>query len=545
MLSSAPGPGRRGPAEAHAAIERFLNASRQPILLEAGEDHFPLEAGSFSIDWSNGRLTVQVWDRRRNLVRRITGLHKEKPGKLELVIEKFPKREGQLLLIDMARPALSGAPVRGRRLSFRERFRRLLHRQFPDWKIAELSTEQDLEHSLSPLYPRALVRRGQTGLAAIAAPPEGANVSGILAFGLIWLDYLRRREPRLSVEGLTLFLPQGLERNTCLRLRFLSPSAARFLACVYSPEDFADTVDLADYGNIETRLDPFRDAAQALSGRVLGWTERLARLPYVERVARPGGTLSLRVRGLEFARAAQDALHFGLLRKTPAEESSLTEIERMAGELARLRSPEAPDRENPLYRMQPECWLESQIRAHLEEFEPSLLPAPVYGQVPAFAGGDRGVLDLVAVERAGRLVVLELKASEDLHLPLQALDYWMRVQWHLERGEFKQRGYFPGIELRKDPPRLLLIAPSLDFHPTTETILRYFSPAVPVERIGLGVEWRKDLKAAFRLSGADGPSQAMDDDRLPADPKSDAPPESGTRSPGGRPAAGPRSERPR
>jgi hypothetical protein len=115
------------------------------------------------------------------------------------------------------------------------------------------------------------------------------------------------------------------------------------------------------------------------------------------------------------------------------------------------------------------------------------------------------VLDLVDADRTGRLVVLELKASEDLHLPLQALDYWMRVQWHLERGEFKAHGYFPGVELREDPPRLLLIAPSLEFHPTTEAILRYFLPCIPVERIGLGVEWRRELKAVFRIAGARKP----------------------------------------
>ena len=67
---------------------------------------------------------------------------------------------------------------------------------------------------------------------------------------------------------------------------------------------------------------------------------------------------------------------------------------------------------------------------------PSLLPEPVYAQVLAFSGGERGVLDLLAVDRAGRLAVLELKAAADPHLPLQALDYWMRVRWHLERGEF-------------------------------------------------------------------------------------------------------------
>jgi hypothetical protein len=122
------------------------------------------------------------------------------------------------------------------------------------------------------------------------------------------------------------------------------------------------------------------------------------------------------------------------------------------------------------------------------------------------AGGERGVLDLVAAERAGRLAVLELKASEDVHLPLQALDYWIRVQWHLDRGEFSERGYFPGMTLSKQPPRLLLIAPALGFHPTTETILRCFSPAIPVERIGLGVEWRRKLKVVFRINGSERPS---------------------------------------
>ena len=74
----------------------------------------------------------------------------------------------------------------------------------------------------------------------------------------------------------------------------------------------------------------------------------------------------------------------------------------------------------------------------------SLLPEPVYGQVPAFAAADRGVLDLLAVDHRGRLAVIELKASEDVHLPLQALDYWMRVQWHVERWRVPGQRLFPG-----------------------------------------------------------------------------------------------------
>ena len=173
--------------------------------------------------------------------------------------------------------------------------------------------------------------------------------------------------------------------------------------------------------------------------------------------------------------------------------------------LDRARSPVAADREHPLYRRFPEAWLESQARLKIQVLDATLLVSPIYGQVPAFAGGDRGLMDLLAVDHEGRLAVVELKASADPHLPLQAVDYWIRVKWHLDRGEFTANGYFPGIELRRDPPRLLLVAPSLEFHPTTETILGFFSPSIEVERIGLGVEWRKGLQVMFRLNGAERP----------------------------------------
>jgi hypothetical protein len=61
----------RSAADAQAAIERFLKTSRQPALLEAGEDLLPLEPGSFAIEMRGSRLTLQAWDRNRNIVRRV------------------------------------------------------------------------------------------------------------------------------------------------------------------------------------------------------------------------------------------------------------------------------------------------------------------------------------------------------------------------------------------------------------------------------------------------------------------------------------------
>ena len=93
------------------------------------------------------------------------------------------------------------------------------------------------------------------------------------------------------------------------------------------------------------------------------------------------------------------------------------------------------------------------------------------------------MLDLLTLDRNGRLVVIELKADEDFHLPLQALDYWIRVRaLNADRksgagtdrplSTFERQGYFPNAEISHLPPRLILAAPALRIHPANEPVLR-------------------------------------------------------------------------
>ena len=412
----------RSAEETRTVIEAFLKNCRQPALLEPGEELLVLDGDNHALEMRGSRLTLQAWDRTRNLTRRITGIKETSAARLEMTVERFPRREGPLFLVDLARRAGADLGRRSGRLVFRERFRLFLRRQFPEWTLAEVSTEPNLEFSLSPVFPRAFLKHGQHGWAAIVCPPDG-DAGAVVSFGLIWLSYLRARERRIAVEGLAIYVPVGRGQAAALRLLCLDAAAARFELFGYTEEDFLVGIDPRDHGNLDTRLEPCR------------------------------GTELPRPRGREY----------------------------------------------------PEAWLESQTRAQIETLDATLRREPIYGQVPAFAGGDRGILDLLAVDHAGRLAIVELKASADLHLPLQAIDYWIRVKWHLARGEFPAYGYFPGIELQPEPPRILLVSPCLDFHPTSETILRYFSPAIDVVRIGLAVEWRKGLQVMFRLQGAETP----------------------------------------
>jgi hypothetical protein len=213
-----------------------------------------------------------------------------------------------------------------------------------------------------------------------------------------------------------------------------------------------------------------------------------------------------------FARV--DELTFG----SGANETPLTEeTEGVCRELLkRLFASRRADgaHTDALYRMQPERWLEAEMRLGLERVFPDLRSDLLYSQVPAFSTGERGMLDLLTLDGDGRLAVLELKANEDLHLPLQALDYWIRVRaLNADRqaptggtrsggaralSAFERAGYFAGAEVSPREPRLLLAAPALRIHPANETVLRYFSPQVEWELVALGEDWRRAMKVVFR-----------------------------------------------
>jgi hypothetical protein len=140
------------------------------------------------------------------------------------------------------------------------------------------------------------------------------------------------------------------------------------------------------------------------------------------------------------------------------------------------------------------------LRGDLAEIVPHIRREFVYTQVPAFSSSDRGMLDMLTVTRSGRLVVIELKASEDLQLPFQGLDYWMRVRRLQVDGaaQFQRHGYFPGVELSGEPPLLYFIAPALRIHPANEVVLRHLSRDVEWTLIALGEAWREQRTVVFR-----------------------------------------------
>jgi len=331
----------------------------------------------------------------------------------------------------------------------------------------------------------------------MAAPPEAPACAGILAAGLIWLDYLRRREKACSMGRLLLYVPLGREREVAFRAACLDSARVACRLYAFDERDRAGAIDFADAGNIESTLPPCRHPASPNSQ-----AQVFPDMPDVDRIEQTDGSVSLQVRGLEFARASAGKITCGISRR---KRSTIETVVAMSKEIGRVRDPGAEDRQHPLYSLNPEGWLESQVRAHPESIDASLRSVPIYGQVPVFSGSDRGVIDLLGIDHTGRLVVIEIKTTADLQLPFQALDYWLRVRKHLEAGDFERLGYFSGHVVSPEPPRILLVAPALEFHSTIETLLGALAPQIEVTRIGLAADWRSGLRVMFRLRGNERP----------------------------------------
>ncbi|WP_165420033.1 hypothetical protein [Edaphobacter modestus] len=517
----------QAPETIAATLEDFLTRSPQAVVLEDGRVLFDMRSTKYRLSDEHGRCTLQLWSDDANLVRRVTAIE-ERNGVLRVSVLRFGQTKPQTLEIARDRDRRTPSTREATRVKYLRVLERIAVRAFPEWKLEGLRTAMDLEKSFGPAYARGSLVQGQRAWAVIAVNPEEtqATIDGILTIGILWLEHCRSTgDGRRVWQGLKVIVPRGAGTLTVSRMAWLNERAAQWqLWELDSQTEELEQREAADTGNVTTRLihapnrQAVRERLSHAAARVMALVPE-AMQSQVEIVIASGAEMAFLLHGLEFARIrsgyagnsfnVQEQITFGA---GPSETPLATDNEDVLRELVtRLfeRRHAGGDRRDPLYRMQPERWLESILRQNLEPLDPHLDPNHVYTQVPAFVAGDRGMLDLLGVLHDGRLAVIELKAEEDLHLALQGLDYWIRVRWHHLRtdaggpGELQRAGYFGRMVLSQLPPKLYLVAPALRVHPATELVLRYLSPKVDWELVALDERWRTKAKVVWRKRSTD------------------------------------------
>lgn len=498
----------------------FLDGSRGAVVVEDGAVVFDLAEAKYSISGEYNKCLLHLWSSERNIVRRVLDVE-VKGSTLRLRVQRMGQRQPTQLDFCRDRDQRSPAARRSARVAYEAHLRRQLERKFPSWTIVRLTTGTDLEHSFGPAYLRGWMRQGQRALAVLGLNEQetSATIDGALTCGILWLDACRHAQrDRRFLEGLVMVVPKGTAALTQQRMAHLDPAAAKW--SLYEFDERSDEmmpVEISDCANLATRLVHSTDESVVHERFAASIARIRGLLPQCEIAVVSPALISFRLHGLEFAQArvAHDPRNFEsgqeIVFGLGAEERVLdshneNDFAGLVRLAATIRHKNGP-KNHALWRMHPERWLESTVIAEVEALDRRLRPECVYSQVPAFSAADRAMIDVLALTRENRLAVIELKADEDLHLPLQGVDYWARVAWHQSRGEFTRFGYFPGLELSEQKPLLLLVAPALHVHPSTDTILQYLSPEIEWELLGIDEHWREGVRVIFRKRASDCRSQ--------------------------------------
>ena len=388
---------------------------------------------------------------------------------------------------------------------FASRLAAIIESCFAGFRVERAVTARYDPHHLSGVHARLVIKEHGKTIAGIGVGERESqsNIDAALAAGIIWLDTLRRKNA--SVNRLMIFAPR--HRATTIATRLTAVRAAGASISLYEvaeSESVINPVAAFDQGDLSDHL---RRAAararwpreRALSPEVIALVDSIRRLsPDLIESHQRGRHVLLSIRGLEFARVsiARNRIEFGAGEsKEMLNPGNQSRLNALVSEIIAKRDAGSDYRNDTIFRAQSERWLESIIRRDVCVIEASLDSRFVYSQVPAYRGEQRSFIDLLAVTREGRLVVIELKVAEDSEFAFQGLDYWLRVEWHRLRGDFQRRGYFRGLKLADAAPLLYLVAPLFRFHATTKIIASSISERVPVYRIGINEDWRAGVRA--------------------------------------------------
>ncbi len=509
------------PAALGHSIDDFLADHPHAAIFEDGRLLFDLRLAHCSVSADHGRCLLHLWSDEKNLVRTVTAVQPRRET-LRIETRRFGQTKPQTLTF-VPDPNFRTATARD---TSRRRYLRTLEqaltRHFPGWTPEGFRSAMDLEHSFGPAYARGVLTKGQSSWAILGVGPEELpnTIDGALTLGILWLDYCRTHgDGRRVFHGLRIIVPAGCAATTRARMTWLNPALAQWeLYELHAATAELTPCPIGDDGNLAIQLPHAFDPQAALDRSATAIAHLTSLLPRGLLAAteiRPRGAteVTFSLHGLEYARIRhslvpgsfthRDEIFFGAgVNETLLDETTEDLFRDLMDALFQSRGLTGSSGD-ALFRMQPERWLESILRRDLSLITPDLGAGPVYSQMFAAASASRSLLDLVTVNRHGRLVILELKADDDLHLPLQALDYWTRIRALHRAGEIALRGYFPGIELAppgtpETDPLLICVAPALHIHPANETVFRALAPAVPWQLIAVDEHWRSDCRVLFR-----------------------------------------------
>ena len=493
--------------QSYRALAALLAARAEWLCAERREGaSLLLRAGEWELSAARGRVHFAYWTEQGVRTWRVLAWDWTGERLRLSVVRRMGAERATLELVPRASVRAGIEAVRAARLRLCAQLAALAGANLPGAQIESVRLSAGARRSEPGRYARIVLQRPRhEHIAVTGAVVElgVGEVDALVVSALLWWARLNRRPRYAALRKLSLVVAHELCEATGQRLALLRAEVRRDIT-LYERDEAWQTCA------------PF--AAPELA-QVLAVAPRALRPPHVEQSetaarlvalapdaidavrARHGETL--RFRGLAFARVrrtmGRERVWFGAdARRRLLDEDNWPDLAKLLDELATHRTHAAPDHRHALYRAAPEAWLESLLRRDITRLDPGLRLAPLHAQFrPAQTKGARPV-DLLALRRDGRLVVIELKVSEDAALPLQGADYWRRVEAHRRAGHITQARLFGDLAIADEPPLVYLAAPIFRFHRAVQTLARMLAPEIEMYRFDLNEDWRAGVRVTRR-----------------------------------------------
>jgi hypothetical protein len=484
----------------HQKITELIGAHEEWILIDPSGKSFPVRHKELEIVCERERLLLGFLDDKGFQTWRILNWRHEK-GKIHFNLTRnFNKDHKKIELVPRVLAAELLIDIELARQEKVTQIAALIVATHPKTKLVRVALNQETGRFAQIIFETVSGKQ----IAALADVSDEATPEKLLTTAILWLEKLQARK-RNTVEKVWILAEKKVLRD--LRklhalLREIWKSKIKIFEISQPDGNGQSELQIT---NCELQIpDLWREKPakfKAIKYSELSETaQKIISLAPAEIdvvFTRHGETL--RFLGLPFARVrkilGEEKAWFGTETKRQIlNEKTFEEFLKLIENLKIYRRFDSANKRHAFYQLAPESWLEAILRKNIKLLDANLILSPIHNQFRV--SNDK--IDLLALRRDGRLVVIELKTSTDREMIFQAADYWRKVELQRLSGNLEKAKIFGAEEISNEPPLVYLVAPTLSFHRDFEFLARTVSPEVEIVRFDLNENWREDLKVMGR-----------------------------------------------
>ncbi len=495
---------------ARQSIEELFAAHAEWFFLPNAGKSLALKRRDLDLCISQGRLLLSFWTENGNCNARIKSWQWNGDKLLLQVSRRMGAEQPLIELIPRASARAIAATIKAARQIRCEQLAQIAYRFQPGAKVERAALSPGVRRGQPGRYARIILRlkHQRVAVTGSVAASKPSDIDALLSSALLWFTRTSERTRSPHIQQLWLVVEPQLVKPATQRIALLRQGlrdAIRLFRLESSGLELQPVTCPEIKELWKKRTGPFPPLAKTEDSE---WTKRTLTLaPNAIDVVRARHGETLRYLGLPFARVRRlldtERVWFGVEGSSRRLLDAKTEQDwqSLLRDLAEHRSANALDHRHVLYRNVSEAWLESLLRRDITRLDPGLIIAPLHAQFRTARGGVLGArpIDLLALRTDGRLVVIELKVSEDRDHVLQGADYWQRVEAHRRRGHITRAKLFGERAIRNEPPLVYLVAPTLRFHPSFPTLARTISSEIEIYRFDINEDWRSGVRVMRRM----------------------------------------------